>query len=85
MVVHRMMQLVSGGQTAININGEVGLYFRNARGVRQGDPLSPILFDFMVDALAAMISRASHAGHIRGVVRHLIPGGSLTCNMQMIP
>jgi hypothetical protein len=85
MVVHRMMQLVSGGQTAININGEVGPYFRNARGVRQGDPLSPILFDFMVDALAAMISRASHAGHIRGVVRHLIPGGSLTCNMQMIP
>jgi hypothetical protein len=69
------MQLVSGGQTAININGEVGPYFRNARGVRQGDPLSPLLFDFMVDALAAMISRASHAGHLCGVVRHLIPGG----------
>jgi hypothetical protein len=29
----------------------------------------------MVDALAAMISRASHTGHIHGVVRHLIPGG----------
>jgi hypothetical protein len=32
--VHRIMQLVSGGQTAISINGEVGPYFRNKRGVR---------------------------------------------------
>ncbi|KAK1607661.1 hypothetical protein QYE76_031334 [Lolium multiflorum] len=54
---------------------EIGPFFRNARGVRQGDPLSPILFDFMVDALAAMLSRAKEAGHILGLVRHLIPGG----------
>jgi hypothetical protein len=33
-LVHRFMQLVSGGQTAISINGEVGPYFRNKRGVR---------------------------------------------------
>jgi hypothetical protein len=37
--VHRIMQLVRGGQTAISINGEVGPYFRNKRGVRQGDPM----------------------------------------------
>ncbi|KAK1650722.1 hypothetical protein QYE76_068527 [Lolium multiflorum] len=74
-MVHRLMQLVSGGQTAVNVNGEIGPFFRNARGVRQGDPLSPILFDFMVDALAAMLSRAKEAGHILGLVRHLIPGG----------
>jgi hypothetical protein len=66
-MVHRLMQLVSGGQTAINVNGEVGQYFRNARGVRQGDPLSPILFDFMVDALAAILTRAKESGH-RGCV-----------------
>jgi hypothetical protein len=33
-VVHRLMQLVSGGHTKININGETGTYFRNAQGVR---------------------------------------------------
>ena len=70
MMVHRLMQLVSGGQTTINVNGEVGPYFRNKRGVRQGDPFSPILFDFMVDALAAMLHRASEAGHIQGIVPH---------------
>jgi hypothetical protein len=73
--VHRMMQLVSGGQTAIAINGEVGPYFRNKRGVRQGDPISPLLFDFVGDALDAILSRARAVGHIQGVVPHLIPGG----------
>jgi hypothetical protein len=72
---HRLLQLVSGGQTAVNVNGEISPYFRNARGVRQGDPLSPILFDFMVDALAAILTKANQAGHIQGVVPHLIPGG----------
>ncbi|XP_047051186.1 ABC transporter G family member 41-like [Lolium rigidum] len=75
MNVHRLMQLVMGGQTAINVNGEVGPFFHNARGVRQGDPLSPIMFDFLVDGLAAMLAKANSAGHIRGVVSHLIPGG----------
>jgi hypothetical protein len=72
--VHRLMQLVSGGQTAISINGEIGPYFRNKRGVRQGDPISPLLFNFVADALAAILDRAKVAGHIKGVVPHLIPG-----------
>ncbi|KAK1685344.1 hypothetical protein QYE76_046192 [Lolium multiflorum] len=75
MIVHRLMQLVSGGQTVVNVNGVIGENFRNARGVRQGDPLSPILFDFMVDSLAAIIARATESGHLKGVVPHLIPGG----------
>jgi hypothetical protein len=63
-----------GGQTAINVNGEVGAFFRNVRGVRQGDPLSPIIFDFLVDGLTAMLSRTNEAGHIKGVVSHFIRG-----------
>jgi hypothetical protein len=73
--VHRILQLVRGGQTVISINGEVGPYFRNKRGVRQGDPISPLLFDFVADALDVILSKARVAGHIEGVVPHLIPGG----------
>jgi hypothetical protein len=73
--VHKIMQMVSSGQTTIAVNGEVGHYFRNKRGVRHGDPISPLLFDFVVDALAAILDKANSAGHIQGVVPHLIPGG----------
>ena len=79
--VHRIFQLVSGGQTAVSINGEMGPFFRNKRGVRQGDPLSPLLFNFIAEGLSAMLSAANSAGHIHGVVPHLVPGGSLTFSM----
>jgi hypothetical protein len=73
--VHKDLTLVSRGQTAISINGDIGKYFRNWRGVRQGDPLSPILFDYVVEALAAILEKARGAGHTAGVIPHLIPGG----------
>nr|XP_051208064.1 uncharacterized protein LOC127323999 [Lolium perenne] len=72
--IHRILQLVSGGQTAISINGEVGPFFRNKRGVRQGDPLSPLLFNFIGEALSVILSAAASAGHIHGLVPHLLPG-----------
>lgn len=60
---------------AININGEIGPYVRNARGVRQGDPLSPFLFNIIVDALVAMLDRAKAICHIPGVAARMVPGG----------
>jgi hypothetical protein len=40
-VICWLMQFVMSGSTAININGEVGPYFRPSCGVRQGYPISP--------------------------------------------
>ena len=74
-VVHRIMQLVMGGHTAINVNGNVSNFFKNSCGLRQGDPASPILFNFVADALSNILSRAAEAGHISPVSSHLIPEG----------
>lgn len=39
--IHRILQLVFGGQTVFCINGEVDPFLRTKRGLRQGDPIPP--------------------------------------------
>jgi hypothetical protein len=50
-------------------------YFQTMTGVRQGDPLSPILFNIVVDMLTVIISRVKEAEQIKGVVPHLVDEG----------
>lgn len=59
----------------ININGERSKYFSTFRCLRQGDPLSPLLFNLIADVLGVLLCKAVDKGHIRGVMEHLIPGG----------
>ena len=54
---------------------DVGRYFQTKNGLRQGDPLSPILFNIVADMLTIMIERAKTDGQIEGVVPHLVDGG----------
>ena len=52
----------------------MGPYFVSSKGVRQGDPLSPILFNFAADCLARMVRKAQGEGLITGLASNLIPG-----------
>jgi len=45
------------------------------KGLRQGDPLSPLLFNLVADVLGEMPNKAVSKGHVKGVLDHLIPGG----------
>jgi hypothetical protein len=40
----------------VKVNDDIGYYFQMRKGVRQGDLLSPILFN-MVDMLGILVSR----------------------------
>jgi hypothetical protein len=53
----------------------VGRYFQTKKGLRQGDMLSPLLFNLVVDMLATLVARAKEEGQIEGLVPHLIEGG----------
>jgi hypothetical protein len=43
--------------------------------VRQGDPLSPILFNFVADSHARLLTRAQENNILTGLCTHLIPHG----------
>ena len=66
---------VTGGSVAINVNNNIGHYFQKKKGLRQGDPLSPILFNIVADMLAVLIDRAKLDGQVEGVIPHLVDGG----------
>ena len=59
----------------IKINDQIGQNFQTSKGLRQGDPLSPILFNIAADMLAMLINRAKAEGLVNGIVPHLVDGG----------
>jgi hypothetical protein len=60
------MRIVRGGKVAIKTNDTLGPYFTTHKGVRQGDPFSPLLFNLVADGLACMIHKAQVEGLIVG-------------------
>jgi hypothetical protein len=71
-----IMKTVTIEKVGINVNGEIGAYFSTLQGVRQGDPLSPILFDLDVDVLAVLVKRAQKESLLTGLGTDLVEGGS---------
>jgi hypothetical protein len=66
---------VTGGTVSAKLNDKVGPYFVSHKGVRQGDPLSPILFNFVSDYLARMVRKTQQDNMIIGPAYNLIPKG----------
>ncbi|CAL1353631.1 unnamed protein product [Linum trigynum] len=52
------------------LNGNEHGYFRPQRGLRQGDPLSPLLFAIYTEAFSAMLTNAMESQHLHGLKIH---------------
>src|SRR6266508_1872660 len=68
-------KVMSKGSVAVKVNDQVGHYFQTRKGVRQGDPLSSILFNIVVDMLVVLIEMAKEDEQFRGMVPHLVDDG----------
>jgi hypothetical protein len=56
----------------VKVNDNAGYFFQTKKGLRQGDPLSPILFNLIADMLAILIERSKNLGLFDGLVPHLV-------------
>ncbi|XP_074278274.1 uncharacterized protein LOC141601867 [Silene latifolia] len=53
---HWIMQCVTTASYSLNLNGEVFGFFQGNRGLRQRDPLSPLLFTICMEYLTRLLS-----------------------------
>ena len=60
------MCCISTVKFSIFINGSPSNFFGSSKGIRQGDPLSPFLFDVVMEALSCMLYTAIVARQFSG-------------------
>lgn len=51
---------------SILLNGSPSDFFGSSRGIQQGDPLSSLLFDIVMEALSCLLDVAATAGQLLG-------------------
>lgn len=67
--------VITSGTLSVKVNSGMGDYFKCGKGVRQGDPLSHLLFNIAADALSKMVHMPQRNGIITGLVPEYIPNG----------
>ena len=66
-----MQAVLFGGKSQILINGKTGRIIMSKRSLRQGDPLSPLLFVLATDSLIKMLNLATSKGLLVGIGQYV--------------
>jgi hypothetical protein len=62
-----IMGCVTSASLAILINGEAIKFINNGRGIRQGCPLSPLLFILVMEGLSLSLKESQSEGKLTGI------------------
>jgi hypothetical protein len=73
-----LIRLSWGGSISVGVNGEESNPFKIGKGLRQGDPLSPILFNLVADVLTKILYKVADVKLVSGLLDQFRPGGILS-------
>jgi hypothetical protein len=76
--MYLIQSLLSKGSVGVRINDVNSDFFETSRGVRQGDPVSPILFNFVANVFTRMLIKAANNKLISGMFRSFCPSGIIS-------
>jgi hypothetical protein len=79
------MNLVDNGSIAIRLNDRNSGYFSPGKGLRQGGPLSPLLFNLIANIFTRFLSKVAGKGYIRGLMNSIYLEGAITLQYVVIP
>jgi hypothetical protein len=84
---HWIHVILQSAFLSVSINGKAHGYFNCTRGVRQGDPLSPLLFCLAEDVLSRSITKLVNDGKlnlIKGTRNFMVPSHTFYADDLMI-
>uniref|UniRef100_A0A2N9H9T4 Reverse transcriptase domain-containing protein n=1 Tax=Fagus sylvatica TaxID=28930 RepID=A0A2N9H9T4_FAGSY len=86
---------ISTVRFSVLINGTPSGFFNSSRGLRQGDPLFPLLFLLFMEMLSKLFKKTEEGGFIRGFQSEMVPIGDvdnmssladiLSCRIGVLP
>lgn len=71
-------QITHFGSVGVKINNVEGNFFTTGKGLRQGDLLSPLLFNLVIDVLTKLLNKAASHNLIQGLGENICPGGVIS-------
>jgi hypothetical protein len=80
-----MTSIFQSGISSVLLNGVPSKTFYSKRGVRQDDPLSPLLFVLAADSLPTLVNQAKDQGLLRLPIPCSSDSHFVMSSMQMIP
>jgi hypothetical protein len=72
---NKVEKILQNGTVSVKINNVIGPYFQSSKSVRQGDPLSPFLFNSTTQCLTKMVLEAQNNNFLTGLALDLIDKG----------
>ena len=75
-----MKRVIQDGSICVRITNENSAYFKHGKGLRQGDPLSPIMFNLVADIFTRMLMKAARINLVSGLLPRVVEGGII--NLQ---